>query len=70
MQLNGRVDGDDALMTALCGKGACHWTVDVLEPPKRSILSIAFDQAVPPPKNAYLPVLSIIQTVHLEPPKS
>jgi hypothetical protein len=62
-------DGHEALMTVFCGHAACHWTIEVLQPRECSILSTAYEQSAPPPRDELFPILSILHTVHLELPK-
>ncbi|MGB9456184.1 MAG: hypothetical protein WCB12_09085 [Bryobacteraceae bacterium] len=64
------VNGNRTPVCVSCGRAACHWTVDVLQPRECTILTLLAgsdaDQAQPPPHDGILPLLSIIETVHFE----
>jgi len=67
------LDGHQTLVCVSCGRAACHWTVEVLEPRECTILTLLAgddtDQALPPPHDGIFPLLSIIKTVHFESPR-
>jgi hypothetical protein len=68
-----RLDGHQGLLRIDCDRaGTCHWTISMLQPHPCSIrpgLSGAdAEESVPPPHDGRFPLLSILRTVHLEPP--
>jgi len=66
------LDGHQALVCIDCGRAACHWSVEVLQPRECTILTLLNDPVedeVPPPHDGIFPLLSIIQTLHFELPK-
>ena len=66
------LDGHQALVSVFCGRAACHWSVEVLQPRECTILTLLNDpiedQAAPPHDGTF-PLLSIIETLHFESPK-
>jgi len=56
-----------------CGRAACHWSVEVLQPRECTILTLLggadYDEGQPPPRDGIFPLLSIIETLHFELPK-
>jgi hypothetical protein len=62
------LDGHEAPVSVGCGRGACHWSVNILQPRECKILSMLAgadaDEAVPPPRDGIFPLLSIIESVH------
>ena len=67
-----QLDGHEALVEVSCGRGACHWYVNLLQPRECTILSLLTgtdpDEALPPPHDGLFPLLSIIRTVHFDAP--
>src|SRR5438034_8042866 len=65
-----QLDGHEALVTVDCGRGACQWSVRVLQPRECRILSqvgsASVEDALPPPHDGTFPLLSIIRTVHFD----
>ena len=66
------LDGHQALVCVSCGRAACHWGVEVLQPRECTILTLLggadSDEAQPPPHDGIFPLLSIIATLHIELP--
>jgi hypothetical protein len=65
------LDGRDALVEVSCGaRGpACHWSVNVLQPRDCAIFTMMtepIEDTFAPPHDGTFPLLSIIETVHLE----
>jgi hypothetical protein len=67
------LDGHQALVCVYTGRAAVHWSVVVLYPRECTILSLLAGadsyEASPPPRDGAFPLLSIIKTLHFEPPK-
>ena len=65
-----QLDGHEVLVEVSCGRGACHWYVNLLQPRECTILSLLTgtdsDEALPPPHDGLFPLLSIIRTVHFD----
>lgn len=70
-----KLDGHEAFIQVFCGgrSGNCQWSVEILQPRECTILSFVTEPGFDAPSDDYypyyFPVLSIIQTVHLELPK-
>jgi len=65
-----QLDGHEALVEVSCGRGACQWYVNLLQPRECTILSLLggtdANEAFPPPHDGSFPLLSIIRTVHFD----
>jgi len=65
-----QLDGHEALVEVSCGRGACHWYVNLLQPRECTILSLLVgtdsDEALSPPHDGLFPLLSIIRTVQFD----
>jgi len=65
-----QLDGHEALVGVGCGRAACHWGVNILQPRECTILSLLAgadsNEALPPPHDGLFPLLTIIQSVHFE----
>lgn len=59
-----------ALVCVYCGRAACHWNVDILQPRECTILSLLggedVDETNPSPRDGTFPILTIIKTVEFE----
>ena len=66
------IDGHQAPVCVSCGRAACHWAVEVLQPRECTILTLLggadADEAEAPPHDGTFPLRSIIETVHFELP--
>ena len=64
------LDGHRVPVCVSCARGACHWSVEVLQPRECTILTLLggadHDEGQPPPHDGIFPLLSIIETVHFE----
>jgi hypothetical protein len=62
------IDRHPALVGVTCGRGACSWTVHMLEPMRLDILSLTREanlgRTPPAPHDGRFPILSIIRTLH------
>jgi hypothetical protein len=63
-----QLDGHEALVGVGCGRAACRWAVNILQPRECTILSLLAgadsEEALPPPHDGLFPLLTIIQSVH------
>jgi len=67
------LDGHRDLLYVGCDRGGqCHWIIYMLQPHqcliRPGLTGADADEAAPPPHNGRFPLLSILRTVHLEPP--
>jgi len=65
-----RLDGHEALVTVSCGRAACQWTLNILQPRECKIVSLVgaaqYEEGLPPPHDGLFPLVSIIRTVHFD----
>lgn len=65
-----QVDGNQAIVSCGCGRGACQFSIQTLQPHECRILPMATGEAsgdnLPPPHDGAFPLLSIINTVHFK----
>jgi hypothetical protein len=64
-----QLDGHEALVSVGCGRAACHWAVNILQPRDCAIFTMISDpieDTYLPPHDGTFPLLSIIKTVRLE----
>lgn len=71
-----RIDGHRALECVICGRGACHWSIELFQPRRCSIFSLwhGADDDEPDvqkvhPHDGRLPLQTIVKTVHFTAPK-
>ena len=61
------IDGHEAVVCVSAGSAATHWSVEILDPRKCTIVTLLggadADQAAPPPHDGKFPLLSIMRTV-------
>jgi hypothetical protein len=63
------LDGHEALVSVGCGRAACGWAVNILQPRDCGIFTMItepIEDTLSPPHDGTFPLLSIIETVHLE----
>jgi hypothetical protein len=65
-----QVDGHEAVVSCGCGRAACHYSIQTLQPYECQIFPMVtgegFFDNYPPPHDGKFPILSIIKTVHFE----
>jgi hypothetical protein len=65
-----RLDGHEALLRIDCGRAALHWKIIILQPRPcliyTGLMGSDYVESVPPPHDGMFPLLSIVQTVHID----